>query len=177
MKTRNLILTVVAGLSALFAVSCSSKLDIPQHGVLNYDTYYNTDEEIEAAEAAMYLEVRGWEFYAKLSKDMLTDDFYAGGAMRGDNANLEALNEFTFDAEEDYIQGMFTSYYTLIYKANVILGHVDENLSAVARRARAEAKVFRAFAYFDLRRLWTMNCLLPSTMSPTALRKPCGTWS
>jgi len=174
MKTRNIILTAIAGISVLSAVSCSSKLDIPQHGVLNYETYYNTDEEIEAAEAAMYLEVRGWEFNVKLSKDMLTDDFYAGGAMRGDNANLEALNEFTFDAEEDYIQGMFTTYYSLIYKANVILGHVDENISDIAKRARAEAKVFRAFAYFDLISMWGNPPIVDHELSPSEYNVPNG---
>jgi len=174
MKTRNIILTAFAGLSILFAASCSSKLDVPQHGVLNYETYYNTDEEIEAAEAAMYLEVRGWEYNVKLTKDMLTDDFYAGGAMRGDNANLEALNEFSFDAEEDYIQSMFTTYYTLIYKANVILGHVDESISATARRARAEAKVFRAFAYFDLITMWGNPPIVDHELSPSEYNVPNG---
>ncbi|MCR5003673.1 MAG: RagB/SusD family nutrient uptake outer membrane protein [Bacteroidales bacterium] len=174
MKTRNIFMTAIAGLTLLAAVSCSDKLDIAQHGVLNYDTYYNTDEDIEAAEAAMYLEVLGWEYNVKLTKDMLTDDFYAGGAMRGDNANLEALNEFTFDAEEDYIQNMFTTYYTLIYKANVILGHVDESLSDIAKRARAEAKVFRAFAYFDLISMWGNPPVVDHELAPSEYNVPNG---
>jgi len=174
MKTRNIILAAIAGVSVLLAASCSSKLDIPQHGVLNYETYYNTDEEIAAAEAAMYLEVRGWEYNVKLTKDMLTDDFYAGGAMRGDNANLEALNEFTFDAEESYIEGMFTTYYSLIYKANVILGHVDENVSNLAKQARAEAKVFRAFAYFDLISMWGNPPIVDHELAPSEYNVPNG---
>ena len=59
MKTRNIILTVVAAVSALAAVSCSKMLDIPQKGVLDYNTYYKTDDQIESAAVAMYLEVRG----------------------------------------------------------------------------------------------------------------------
>jgi len=148
MKMRNYILIAVAAVCSLISVSCSDMLDIPQKGVLDYNTYYQTDEQILSADVAMYLEVRGWEYNVKLCKAMLTDDFWAGGSMRGDNNNLEHLNEFTFDAEEDYVQSMFTTFYTLIYKANVILGHVDENISPMARMARAEAKVFRAFAYF-----------------------------
>jgi len=176
MKTRNIILTFVAAVSALAAVSCSKMLDIPQKGVLDYNTYYKTDDQIESAAVAMYLEVRGWEYNVKLCKAMLTDDFWAGGSMRGDNNNLEHLNEFTFDAEEDYIESMFTTYYTLIYKANVILGHVaEENASGVAKRARAEAKVFRAFAYFDLKTMWGNPPLVDHELSPSEYNVPNGT--
>jgi len=174
MKTRNIILTLAAAALSLTAVSCSDLLDIPQKGVLNYETYYQTDEQIETANIALYLEVRGWQYNVKLSKACLTDDFYSGGADRGDNKNFEALNEFTFDAEEDYVQNMFTTYYTCIYKANVILGHVDENISDVAKRARAEARVFRAFAYFDLITMWGNPPLVDHELSPSEYNVPNG---
>ena len=57
MKTRNIIFSAVAGLLALSVVSCSNKLDIPQHGVLDYNTFYKTDEQALEADAAMYLEI------------------------------------------------------------------------------------------------------------------------
>jgi len=160
---------------ALMGASCSDKLDISQHGVLNYETYYNTDEQIESASAALYLTVRGWEYYAILTKNMLSDDFYAGGAQRGDNIDLEALNEFTFDAEEDYIQGMFESYYQLIYRSNVILGHVDPEGSDMAKMAIAEARVFRAWAYFELISMWGNPPLVDHELVPEEYDMPNGT--
>lgn len=175
MKTSNIFLTAIAALLSLVAVSCSHLLDIDQKGVLNYDTYYQTDEQIEAANVAMYLEVRGWMFNVKLAKSMFTDDNYCGGAMRGDNADLQMMNEFTFDAEESYIEGMFTTYYSLIYKANVILGHVDENLGDMAKLARAEARVFRAFAYFDLITMWGNPPLVDHELDPSEYNMPNGT--
>ena len=98
MKTRNIIFSAVAGLLALSVVSCSNKLDIPQHGVLDYNTYYKTDEQALAADAALYLEILnggglGWDYWVRLCKAMLTDDFWAGGSMRGDNNDLDQLNE------------------------------------------------------------------------------------
>ena len=175
MKTRNIILTVVAAALSLAAVSCSKMLDIPQKGVLDYNTYYKTDDQILSADVAMYLEVRGWEYNVKLCKAMLTDDFWAGGSMRGDNNNLEHLNEFTFDAEEDYVQAMFQTYYALVYKANVILGHVEEEGgSAMAKMARAEAKVFRAFAYFDLKTMWGNPPLVDHELAPSEYNVPNG---
>ena len=175
MKTKHILLTAVAAFCALVAVSCSDLLDIPQHGVLDYNTYYQTDDQITSANVALYLEVRGWEYNVKLCKAMFTDDFWAGGSMRGDNTDLEHLNEFTFDAEQDYIQNMFTTYYTLIYKANVILGHVDEEKGAVARQARAEAKVFRAFAYFDLKTMWGNPPVVDHELAPSEYNVPNGT--
>ena len=174
MKTRNILLTAVAAICTLFLASCSDLLDIPQHGVLDYNTYYQTDDQILSANVALYLEVRGWEYNVKLCKAMFTDDFWAGGSMRGDNTDLEHLNEFTFDAEQDYIKSMFTTYYTLIYKANVILGHVDEEKGAVARQARAEAKVFRAFAYFDLKTMWGNPPVVDHELAPSEYNVPNG---
>ena len=174
MKTRNIVLSALCGLMAFGLVSCSKMLDIPQKGVLDYNTYYQTDEQIASAGTALYLEVRGWEYNVKLCKAMLTDDFWAGGSMRGDNTDLEHLNEYTFDAEQDYIQSMFQTYYTLIYKANVILGHVDEELGAVARQTRAEAKVFRAFAYFDLKTMWGNPPLVDHELAPSEYNVPNG---
>ncbi len=175
MKSRNILLTAVAAICTLCLASCSDLLDIPQHGVLDYNTYYQTDDQITSADVAMYLEVRGWEYNVKLCKAMFTDDFWAGGSMRGDNTDLEHLNEFTFDAEQDYIKNMFTTYYTLIYKANVILGHVDEGKGAVARQARAEAKVFRAFAYFDLKTMWGNPPVVDHELAPSEYNVPNGT--
>ena len=173
MKKALIILAAAACTAA--AVSCSNQLDIPQHGVLDYNTYYQTDDQITSANIAMYLEVRGWEYNVKLCKAMLTDDFWAGGSMRGDNTDLEHLNEFTFDAEQDYVENMFTTYYTLIYKANVILGHVDPELGDVAKRAIAEAKVFRAFAYFDLKTMWGNPPLVDHELAPSEYNVPNGT--
>ena len=34
--------------------SCEEKLDIPQKGVLDYSSYYQTDEQADAAANALY---------------------------------------------------------------------------------------------------------------------------
>lgn len=45
MKAKNIILALTA--TAVALSSCNGLLDIPQHGVQNYETYYQTDEEAE----------------------------------------------------------------------------------------------------------------------------------
>lgn len=174
MKIKNILLAALSCMMGFGAVSCSDKLDISQHGVLNYETYYNTDEQIEAATAAIYLETRSWNYnyYIPLMKEMFTDDFVAGGSMRGDNIDLQKLNEYSFDAEQDYIEGMFTAIYTLIYKCNVVLGHVDEEKGDIAKRSRAEAKVLRAWGYFDLTTLWGNPPLVDHELVPSEYSMP-----
>ena len=152
MKAYRLILSISCGLLALQA--CTDLLDIPQKGVLNYETYYSDDEEIRSAAISLYTTLRSNTFNFKLVKDMLSDDVYCGGSKRRDDVALEQLNEYTFDTENKYIEDMFGAYYKLINRANVIIAHVDENFSDTARQVRAEAKVFRAWSYFELITLW-----------------------
>ena len=172
MKAKNIILALAATTFALS--SCNSLLDIPQHGVQNYETYYQTDEEAEAAVISCYIQVKGNEMNYVLGKNMLTDDFWAGGGGRNDNADLEGLNEFTFNTDQGYLEGMFTAYYGIIYKANVVLGHVPDE-SEIQKRARAEAKVFRAWSYFELISMWGNPPLVDHELEPSEYHKPNGT--
>ena len=171
MKLKNILL---ASAAVITLSSCNNLLDIPRKGVLDKDVYYSKEENLLSSSAAMYLEVRGWEYNVQLCKNMLTDDFYAGGAARGDNINLEALNEFSFTSEESYIESMFTTYYTLVYKANVILDNVDPSTSATAAMVVAEAHTLRAWAYFDLISMWGNPPVVDHQLSPSEYSVPNG---
>ena len=171
MKTRYIILALAAAVAALS--SCNDLLDIPQHGVQNFETYYQTDEEAESAIVACYIQVKGNSYNYLLGKNMLTDDFWAGGGGRNDNAELEQLNEFTFATDQSMLQGMFQAYYQIIYKANVVLGHVPED-SPVKLRARAEAKVFRAWSYFELISMWGNPPIVDHELTPSEYQQPNG---
>ena len=171
MKAKYIIMALAA---AAALSSCNDKLDIPQHGVQNFETYYQTDQEAESAVVACYIQVKGNSYNYVLGKNMLTDDFWAGGGGRNDNAELEQLNEFTFATDQSMLQGMFTSYYQIIYKANVVLGHVPEETD-VQKRARAEAKVFRAWSYFELTSMWGNPPVVDHELEPSEYQKPNGT--
>lgn len=164
MKTKH-IFSVLA-LSALMFTSCNDLLDIPQHGVLNNETYYQTDEEAESAIIACYSTLQGLGYNALLGKNALTDDFWSGGATRGDNADLEACNEFTFNTDLAFLEGMWSSYYGIIYRANVVLERLSDD-SDVKLRAKAEAKVFRAWAFFELTSMWGTPPMVDHLLAPS----------
>lgn len=171
---RNIIYAVLAGAMTFGLTNCTDELEIDQHGVLNYDTYYQTDEDAQAATTAIYLQMRSLAYNYLLAKNCLTDDFWAAGGGRNDNAGFEQLNEFTFTANQDLLESMFTSYYQIIYKANVVLAHVEGD-SETMNRCRAEAKVFRAFAYFELTTMWGNPPIVDHELNSSEYNRPNGT--
>ena len=170
----------VLALSAMAFTSCDDLLTIPQHGVLNNETYYQTDEEAESAIIACYTTVQGLGYNAMLGKNALTDDFWSGGATRGDNADLEKCNEFTFNTDLAFLEGMWSSYYGIIYRANVVLERLSDD-SDVKLRAKAEAKVFRAWAFFELTSMWGTPPMVDHLLAPSEYQisngKPAELWA
>lgn len=154
--------------------SCDSQLDIPKHGSLDFDTFYKTDKEAESAIASIYLKLRDMEFHYKLMKNLFADDFWPGGAFRNDNVDLESMNEFTFDTNNSYIESLFIQYYNIVYRANVVLAYVEPDTEVKAQMV-AEAKVFRAWAYFELTSLWGNPPLVEHPLSPSEYERPNAT--
>ena len=135
---------------SLTSVSCNSELDIEKHGNLgSMDDFYTTDENVMQATASLYTEMRGMYFNWFFTKNLLSDDLWCGGGSRGDNAEMEKLNEYTFGTDCGMIQSLYSSLYGVIYKANLIIDKTEGD-TQVMKRAIAEAKVFRAWAHFEL---------------------------
>ena len=91
----------VLAIAALFmGVSCEKNLDIPQKGVVAYETFYKTDEDCEAALLAAYAQFasnvvsqNGSSIYThyKACLNNCGDDMYAAGSNFGDNDFMAAL--------------------------------------------------------------------------------------
>lgn len=172
MKTKYIILGLAVTVLALFT-SCEGMLNIDQHGTASFDTYYQTDEEANEAITAVYANFASIHYNYYFVKNLLSDDFWSGGGGRGDNNENEQLNEYTFGPEHSYIKGVFQSYYSVIYLSNVVLGHVPDE-TAIQKRAIAEAKVFRAFAYIDLISMWGTPPMVDHELLPSEYKQPNG---
>lgn len=147
--------------SALLAasmISCEDKLDIEQHGVVDYTTFYEGDENCDLAITECYSEFRylhsgsyrdPWQI-----KLQMADEIYSGGSAREDNPHGVAMNEFRFDASNENVAQSYEELYKLVYRANIIINKFEEGTSAIQKRNVAEAKVFRAMCYVDLVTLW-----------------------
>ena len=164
----------LAGMALFTVASCGDLLNIDQHGVTSVERFYKTDEDILSAGAAMYYDLRDQYPNGIMIKCAIDDDFYAGGGGRGDNSQVEYLDEFTYDAEHGTISGYFKGLYTIIFDANIILEKVDSTLSETAAMVYNEAKVFRAYSYFELITLWGNVPYVDHVLSPEEYQIPNG---
>jgi len=152
--------------------ACTDKLEIDQHGVMNFENYYDTDEQIEAGVVECYQQALSMGFTSFTSKALLSGDFWCGGGQRGDNGSLEQLNEYRFSADHSSILSWFQGYYTGINRCNIILDRVPEGKSSVGDRARAEAKVFRGLFYFELASMWGDVPCFDHVLAPSEYAQP-----
>jgi hypothetical protein len=157
----------LAAIAMMFSMlSCDDELDIVQKGAISLEEYYGSDESAEGAVTAIYGELRGMMYNYKFLKNICSDDVWAGGADRGDNSDLEKMNEFTFSAEHAFLSGCFQSYYRIIYNANIVMQYIEPDTD-VKRQMIAEAKTFRAFAYIDLISMWGTPPLVDHPLDPS----------
>lgn len=150
MKKKNR-LYMMAGLLCLASLTgCEDRLNIGKHGdVGSQETYYQTDDQVESAASALYVAFRSQHYNWFFVKNLLSDDMYTGGGSRGDNSDMERLNEYTFGSDHGMISSLYSGLYTVVYNANLIIDKVTPDTEA-KRRVIAEAKFFRAFSYIDL---------------------------
>lgn len=153
MKKSFINICLIASLG-LGITSCENRLDIAKHGNMgSQESFYKTDEEADEALASVYLSFRSLHYNWYLVKNLLSDDSWCGGGSRGDNSDLEKLNEYNFGTDHGSIQGLYSGLYGLIYKACLVTDQVEPNTTE-KKRCVAEAKFFRAFAHFELASLW-----------------------
>ena len=157
-------------ISSLSFSSCDSELDIAKHGNLgSMEDFYTYDENTMQATSSLYLQMRGLHYNWFMTKNCLSDDVWTGGGSRGDNAEMEKLNEYTFGTDHGMIQGLYSGLYGVIYKANLIIDRTQGD-TPVMKRAINEAKVFRAWASFELVTLFGTAPVVDHLLEPGEYR-------
>lgn len=165
MKLKYILPALIAGAALLFT-SCEDGLDIPKHGNMGgQDDFYKTDADAEQAVASMYTSWGDNYFNWYYVKNMLSDDSWTGGGSRGDNPDMERLNEYTFDTDHGMIAGVYQGLYGIIYKANLIIEKMVPD-TPVKAQAVAEAYFFRGWAHFELASLWGTAPVVDHLLQP-----------
>ncbi len=170
----------VLAIAALFmGVSCEKNLDIPQKGVVAYETFYKTDEDCEAALLAAYAQFasnvvsqNGSSIYThyKACLNNCGDDMYAAGSNFGDNDFMAALNEFRYDSGNAPIEHLYQRLFMANYACNLVIDNFKDGLpeggvTNTTKRAVAEARAMRAYIYFLLTALWNTPPLIDHVIS------------
>lgn len=165
MKNRYII-ALLAAPAFLFG-GCGDMLDIPQKSVVDVNNFYRTDEDATEAVAYMWNGFGSVTGAAEFFKTLPDGDSWAGGGVRNDNSAMEEVNEFTFTTQNTSVSGYFSALYTLVYRANLIIENFTPE-SDIKKRAIAEAKFFRAYAYFELVTYWGTPSLITATAKSEA---------
>lgn len=136
--------------------SCQSALDIEQHGVSTIESFYKTDEDAEQALSAVYFRLRanflGMGSDPIFVKTTLSDEIWSGGGNHFDGQAYK-FNDYTFEPDHGTISTLFSNYYQVIYRANLVINQLADD-TPFKKQAIAEAKVIRALEYMDLILFW-----------------------
>ena len=181
MKAKHIVICLMGFITLLSATSCEDRLDIPKHGDMGgQEEGYKTDEDALRALANLYNAWGGVYYNWFMISNLLSDDVYCGGGSRGDNLEMEQLNEFSFNTDNTMVRDLYSGLYTIVYNANLILTFMEPD-TAAKQRAVAEAHFFRAWAHFQLVTYYgtapkvdPVCSVLTSTASRTAPPKLCG---
>ena len=162
--------------TAMFLSSCEDTFLTPEiiTGVSS-DSYFNTEAEVEAGVVNMYDGIQGVNAL-KITTSGLNHgvqvEFYVT-EMRSDNTRTKSqegesaqFESYTIESTNGIVDDYYRSYYNVIYRANLVLESLD-NAGSSAAQFEAEAKFVRAYAYFNLVRLYGDIPLVDKVISPS----------
>ncbi|WP_293743301.1 RagB/SusD family nutrient uptake outer membrane protein [uncultured Pedobacter sp.] len=153
------LVTLVVSL-ALLSSGCKKFIDVgAPNSQLVSSTVYTNDATLKSALAGLFSQMAN-ETSSNLQFNLSFVTGNSADEMKFyiPNETYDGFNSNTIFENDVTVQNMWNSYYSLIYKANLIIEGVQsskEGLSAAMKtEAIAEAKFVRAYHYFYLTNLW-----------------------
>ncbi|MCI2228231.1 RagB/SusD family nutrient uptake outer membrane protein [Polaribacter sp. MSW13] len=177
MKQIKLILILMI---SLFITSCEDTFLSPELETgINGDNYYTTNAEIETGILNIYDGIQGVNALKNTSNDLnhgVQVEFYLT-EMRSDNTQTkssegEAAQFETFNVQptNGIVADYYRSYYNVIYRANLVLDNLGAASDDKKLGYEAEAKFLRAYAYFNLVRLFGDIPLIDKVIAPLDIK-------
>lgn len=140
---------------ALATGSCGEDfIDLKPDGQFTEQNYYSTEEQAFSGLVSVYDVLRknsgGFENMITMM-NAGSDDFFAGGGSPSDGAGIHAFDNFTIN-DLNVPRSYFGDFYRGIARANILIAKVPSANFDEAKKTRfiAEARVLRAFYYFQL---------------------------
>jgi hypothetical protein len=172
MKTK----IVIIFLSCSFLMSCSDFLDIPQEAsVPSTGIDYTKSENIFLPVSNAYAKLRTGKThsFSYIGTCEITSDNADKGSTPEDNPPMQQLDNFTYDAGNNLLNELWEGYFDVVSAANNALYQMplfekalmNQDDKKYTRQCAAEAKVIRAYAYFNLTRLFGRVPVIDSLMT------------
>ncbi|AWV98392.1 RagB/SusD family nutrient uptake outer membrane protein [Arcticibacterium luteifluviistationis] len=165
---------MIAALVGTVLLSCDSSYlePAPTSGITSGNFYTNA-AEVETAVINMYDGIQGTNSTSSNDNHGVMYEFYVT-EMRSDNTKTKSFEgeqaqfeDFSITPNNGVITDYYASFYNVIARANVVLENLDAVADAGTKAAfESEAKFIRAYAYFNLVRLYGDIPLIDKTISP-----------
>jgi tetratricopeptide (TPR) repeat protein len=149
--------TIICFSALTLSSGCKKFLEQEVPGAFPEMDFYKTDVDATQAVYGVYDMMQAhynnnWASMYMI-KTLLSDESNAGGSDAGDQPGYQTLDNFNFDATNDKVRDAWRMSYFTIYRANKVINRVDAS-TPLRQRLIAEAKVLRAYNYFELVSLW-----------------------
>lgn len=150
-------LTLAVVMAAVFTIACNKELDKTNPSYATLDKYFKNSTEMLKGTNAIYssfhagnLVGREWFFV----EDLRSDDVASGGGQL-EVPRAQMLNGAT-TSDNSVMNSVWRGLYTVIHRANTVIGSAPDvtDNDEVRDQCVAQAKFFRAWAYFELVSLW-----------------------
>ncbi|WP_034923243.1 RagB/SusD family nutrient uptake outer membrane protein [Gillisia sp. CAL575] len=164
---------LIYGFLSIMMISCGADFlePLPESAISSVG-YFQNDEEIETGVIGMYDAIQG------VNSNNLDDNFsiqreYYLTEMRSDNTRTKSsegeaaqFESYNVTASNGIVSNYYISFYEIIYRANLVLENLDAASEAKSPKFEGEAKFVRAYAYFNLVRLYGDIPLIDHLIGP-----------
>ncbi|HSF55695.1 MAG TPA: RagB/SusD family nutrient uptake outer membrane protein [Algoriphagus sp.] len=175
---KNRIFTLSLCLAAMGGmVSCGEDfLEKAPKGELTSDNFFKDANQAEQAVNAIYAHLRNFNVhvFSYIGITDIASDDADKGSVPGDAGFLQDINDFTFDANNTAVNGIWSGYYQGVFRANQVLANVPniEMDAELQTRLLGEARFLRAYFYFFLVRTYGDIPLIDRPLNPDEYRQP-----
>lgn len=151
-KIKHIILPVLAGLVLIFNQGCEKILDIERAGALPKDSVFNSQSNVRALLNSVYTVMGSdkWTSGRVQKFNELQGDHYYGKELGGTSSEIFLFNPGRFNSD---VGSFYNEAYIAIQRCNQILENLN-SLGDYRDNAEGQAKFVRAFAHFDLVKLF-----------------------
>lgn len=157
MKKTTIKVAVICGVLLITTSSCKKFLDQEVPGKFAEQDFYKTDNDALQATTAIYnfMTAHYNSNWASVYfvKSLPSDESNAAGSGPGDQPGYQTLDDYNFDATNDKVRDAWKMCYYTIFRTNKVINKVVPETD-LRKRLIAEAKVIRAYNYFELVSLW-----------------------
>jgi starch-binding outer membrane protein, SusD/RagB family len=170
----------LAFLSILALTGCQDFLDIrPEATVPSSGLDYTKSENVFLPVSAAYAKMRtaSTHSFPYIGAFEITSDNADKGSTPEDNPTMKQLDDLSYDSGNGLINELWTGYFDVVSGANHAIAQMPlfekalQNAEAkkYTRQCAGEAKVIRAYAYFNLTRLFGRVPVIDTTLTAEEL--------